>query len=816
MLPENRRRACSPTVEPLLPPASTVREAHREQGQRLKLLSWLFPGSRVSALFFPSIFLSGGSRSTMPALPLDQLQITHQDPKTGKPKTSPALHPEQKADRYFVLYKPPPKDNIPALVEEYLERATFVANDLDWLLALPHDKFWCQVIFDETLQKCLDSYLRYVPRKFDEWVAPSPEVADMEKHLHRSVFLTFLRMSTHKESKEHFLSPAAFGEILYNNFLFDIPKILDLCVLFGKGNSPLLQKMIGNIFAQQPSYYNDLDETMPTILQVFSNILQHCGLQGEGASTTPQKLEERGRLTPSDMPLLELKDIVLYLCDTCTTLWAFLDIFPLACQTFQKHDFCYRLASFYEVAIPEMESAIKKRRLEDSKLLGDLWQRLSHSRKKLMEIFHAILNQICLLPILESGSDNVQSFIEEFLQIFSSLLQEKRFLRDYDALFPVAEDISLLQQASSVLDETRTAYILQAVESAWEGVERQKATGTGDSSVAEDLNGESNGVTATTETISEKPPHPDNSEEEECLGATAAPATSVSGVELDSLISQVKDLLPDLGEGFILACLEHYHYDSEQVINNILEQRLAPALSQLDRSLDRQVQPDPTPLLTSRHNVFQNDEFDVFSRDSVDLSRVHKGRRKEENVRSLINDKRAVAAQRQRYEQYSVVVEEVPLQPGDYHGDDYEDEYDDTYDGNQVGANDADSDDELISRRPFTIPQVLRTRVPGEGQEEDDDEEEEEVENEVPKPDHFVQDPAVLREKAEARRMAFLARKGYRHDNSATVTGNPRGHGQSRETTQERRRKEANKATRANHNRRTMADRKRNKGMIPS
>lgn len=173
-------------------------------------------------------------------------------------------------------------------------------------------------------------------------------------------------------------------------------------MLFGKGNSPLLQKMIGNIFTQQPSYYNDLDETMPTILQVFSNILQHCGLQGDGVSTTPQKLEERGRLTPSDMPLLELKDIVLYLCDTCTTLWAFLDIFPLACQTFQKHDFCYRLASFYEIAIPELESAMKKRRLEDSKLLGDLWQRLSHSRKKLLEIFHILINQICLLPVLES------------------------------------------------------------------------------------------------------------------------------------------------------------------------------------------------------------------------------------------------------------------------------------------------------------------------------------------------------------------------------------------------------------------------------
>ncbi|XP_011748960.2 activating signal cointegrator 1 complex subunit 2 isoform X3 [Macaca nemestrina] len=699
----------------------------------------------------------------MPALPLDQLQITHKDLKTGKLRTSPAL-----------------------------------------------------VIFDETLQKCLDSYLRYVPRKFDEGVASAPEVVDMQKRLHRSVFLTFLRMSTHKESKDHFISPSAFGEILYNNFLFDIPKILDLCVLFGKGNSPLLQKMIGNIFTQQPSYYNDLDETLPTILQVFSNILQHCGLQGDGASTTPQKLEERGRLTPSDMPLLELKDIVLYLCDTCTTLWAFLDIFPLACQTFQKHDFCYRLASFYEAAIPEMESAIKKRRLEDSKLLGDLWQRLSHSRKKLIEIFHIILNQICLLPILESSCDNIQGFIEEFLQIFSSLLQEKRFLRDYDALFPVAEDISLLQQASSVLDETRTAYILQAVESAWEGVDRRKATDAKDPSVTE----EPNGVTVMAEAVSQASSHPENSEEEECMGAAAAVGSAVCGVELDSLISQVKDLLPDLGEGFILACLEYYHYDPEQVINNILEERLAPTLSQLDRNLDREMKPDPTPLLTSRHNVFQNDEFDVFSRDSVDLSRVHKGKStgKEENTRSLLNDKRAVAAQRQRYEQYSVVVEEVPLQPGEslpYHSVYYEDEYDDTYDGNQVGANDADSDDELISRRPFTIPQVLRTKVPREGQEEDDDDEEEEA-DEAPKPDHFVQDPAVLREKAEARRMAFLAKKGYRHDSSTAVAGSPRGHGQSRETTQERRKKEANKATRANHNRRTMADRKRSKGMIPS
>ncbi|XP_071672145.1 activating signal cointegrator 1 complex subunit 2 isoform X3 [Patagioenas fasciata] len=518
------------------------------------------------------------------------------------------------------------------------------------------------------------------------------------------------------------------------------------------------------------------------------------------------------------MPLQELKDIVLYLCDTCTTLWAFLDVFPPACQTFQKHEFCYRLASFYELAIPELESAIKKRHYEDNSVFADLWRRISHSRKKMIEAFHILINQVCLQPILESSCENIQPFIEEFLQIFTSVLQEKRFLRDYDELFPVEDDVSLLQQASFTLDETRTAYILHAVESAWEGVDRKKAQVAKDPAPP----AASNGASAIVESAAE-----DGEElgaayasEDECAGAAAAPLAKVSGVELDSLISQVKDLLPDLGEGFILACLEQYSYNAEQVINNILEDKLLPCLDKLDRTMQRQLKPDPTPLVTSRCNVFQNDEFDVFSRDSVDVSRIQKGKRREKDTtRSLLNDKRLVAEQRERYNQYSVVVEEVPVQPGaaQLYREDYEDEYDDTYDGNQVGANDADSDDELISRRPFTIPQVLRPKGQEEGQEEeegDEEEEEEEAEKERAK-DHFVQDPAVLRERAEARRLAQLARKGHKHDSSAVV-GNAKGHGQNRETLQERRKKEANKSTRANHNRRALADRKRNKGMIPS
>lgn len=54
-------------------------------------------------------------------------------------------HPGRKEERCFVSYKPLAEDGSPAVVDEFLEHAKFIIDDLEWLLALPHDKFWCQV-----------------------------------------------------------------------------------------------------------------------------------------------------------------------------------------------------------------------------------------------------------------------------------------------------------------------------------------------------------------------------------------------------------------------------------------------------------------------------------------------------------------------------------------------------------------------------------------------------------------------------------------------------------------------------------------------
>lgn len=54
-------------------------------------------------------------------------------------------NPKRVVSRNFLIYVPPPDSCSPAVLEEFLERADFITKDLQWLLSLPHDCFWCQV-----------------------------------------------------------------------------------------------------------------------------------------------------------------------------------------------------------------------------------------------------------------------------------------------------------------------------------------------------------------------------------------------------------------------------------------------------------------------------------------------------------------------------------------------------------------------------------------------------------------------------------------------------------------------------------------------
>lgn len=149
-----------------------------------------------------------------------------------------------------------------------------------------------------------------------------------------------------------------------------------------------------------------------------------------------------------------------------------------------------------------------------------------------------------------------------------------------------------------------------------------------------------------------------------------------------SLVTQVQDLFPELGSGFITKLLDEYAEDVEQVIAHLLEDSLPLHLQSLDRS--SQLPPPPStdpaphliphstpPLLPSRKNIFDNDEFDQLA---VDTSKIHIGRK---NTKLTAD---AVLADRTQAPNKAAILSALAAFDSD------DDERDDTYDIEDVGG----------------------------------------------------------------------------------------------------------------------------------
>lgn len=148
-----------------------------------------------------------------------------------------------------------------------------------------------------------------------------------------------------------------------------------------------------------------------------------------------------------------------------------------------------------------------------------------------------------------------------------------------------------------------------------------------------------------------------------------------------SLVTQIQDLFPDLGAGFIMKLLDEYNDDVEQVTAHLLDDSLPPHLQSADRNeqapvFDSSMQagidhlapastpPPPEPFIPERKNVFDNDELDQLT---MDTSRLHFGKRNDPTTTSSQPNKSAILSALAAFD-----------------ADD--DERDDTYDAQDVGG----------------------------------------------------------------------------------------------------------------------------------
>jgi activating signal cointegrator complex subunit 2 len=64
------------------------------------------------------------------------------------------------------------------------------------------------------------------------------------------------------------MSPEYFGNLIYDNYVFTIPMILDICMFYGRDNRAQVLKIIDTVFQAQSKYLEDLEKSVSFICKV--------------------------------------------------------------------------------------------------------------------------------------------------------------------------------------------------------------------------------------------------------------------------------------------------------------------------------------------------------------------------------------------------------------------------------------------------------------------------------------------------------------------------------------------------------------------
>jgi activating signal cointegrator complex subunit 2 len=448
--------------------------------------------------------------------------------------------------------------------QKNVEILEIMNKDLEWLLELSHADFWNQVIFDRSLHQFLDSYLQLAPRT----VTHSSSLAT--KMMHKNVFLIYLRMSTHKESVQDTISRDVFGEIVYDNFLFDMPKIFDLCCLYGSSNQPLLSKMVSNIFKCQPKYYEDLKTTITGTLQALERTIDEVNSIGQSASSSSAD---------------KIEDVIFFLSDSGKTVKYFLGVFPEAAILFWEGGAVVRFLHFYEEVMPTVQHLWKGSSLRDPQT-KEVLRGVKHSW---VDVVYSLVVE-CLV---KSKQAQTHELVVSFL---TNLLSHPNFLRQFQRQYDMFKLVAMVTETQH-LDETSKEYLDEVVKSSLKQVKREKESKEVSKSTSEVA--QQNSLSPEVAAVKEVLPHLHDDFISSCLKQYDTSSAVIAAV----LEGEVTPTPHSTGP--------------PQAV-----QERSEKLSAADKGVTME-----TPLLDSRQSIFDNDEFDFFRRRNVDTSRIRKGKK---------------------------------------------------------------------------------------------------------------------------------------------------------------------------------------------
>ncbi|GAB2293842.1 hypothetical protein Dimus_028053 [Dionaea muscipula] len=480
-------------------------------------------------------------------------------------------------------------------------------RELSRLLKLRPKDFWKEVASDASLHCFMDSFLQFISRWYDfpyhgaKGVVAGVIVGELE--LTRRVFMLLYRISSNRDpgaSAAGSLSAKDHGILLQEKRLLDLPKLLDTCAIYGHENEDLTRSLVMNALKAQPGIHNKFIPMMSHFLGVVYTMYQRCNSSLEVVISVGSHKDSLG--SRRHMEFLEVMD---FLNDAIVSLDAFVTAYNPAAVFFSypiemshgNEELIDILARLHDLLLPSLQQGLQiilaDGLQKSSSLLADVCTSLKLLSMRIVDFGWKLLDYCYLndetfkdkLP-LPAASKMFPANVED------PSIRGDIFVQTLKEIAGVSLDIRGSHNKFTYLQSIQKRnHLMQRVEnlqnSGWifiDDEQRQYLAGIlmhhHPMNSSKELGG---GVLNSTSSTSNDP----QMEEDAAI--------------LESKISQIKDLFPDYGKGYLLACLEVYNYDPEEVIQRILEGTLHEDLQALDTLLEI-LPPKPSSSTLSRND----------------------------------------------------------------------------------------------------------------------------------------------------------------------------------------------------------------------
>ncbi|XP_057780055.1 uncharacterized protein LOC130998652 isoform X2 [Salvia miltiorrhiza] len=375
--------------------------------------------------------------------------------------------------------------------------------------------------------------------------------------------------------------------------LLELPKLLDICAIYGHENEELSQKLVTNAIKVQPYIQDAFPVLISHFISIVQTMYQRCNSTLEGL------LSSGGHQDQGSSHLhLDYMEVMDFINDSVVSLDSFVNAHKHAAVFFSSpvelsygnEELLTTLARLHDSFLPSLlkgfhilsEAAEDRNKEISSDLLSNAFTSLKILSTRIAKFGWRLL-YFCYLS--DEAFENSYSFPVS-MKMFPANVEDP----------VVRADIIIQTIRDLTVDHTdgpggRTwGTFIQEIEKNHKMMSRiELLRETGWLSI-DDEQFQFLAVimkTSARADIKQKSSNP--------LPASSYKTQTDEDVAIvESKISQIKELFPDYGRGFLVACLEAYNQDTEEVIQRILEGTLHEELQSLDISLEKVPPSKPT------------------------------------------------------------------------------------------------------------------------------------------------------------------------------------------------------------------------------